>query len=143
MANQNFILQDEVTITRVLNTVQHLVVENKKQTSVIRLFAEQQDWAVVFAWLIDNHVISFKQRPPFHKFCNWVRQHPEWRCLPSNDKVIARAYEDWRTEPKHARIRTYLYDAISKLYSGQVQSFGPISNDFTTQSCPQNTPTLS
>lgn len=132
-ATENLILQDEVTIRRVLSTIQHLAVVNKNRTSVVRLFAEEQDWAVVFAWLIDNHVITFKKRPPFGKFCNWLHQHPDWRYLPSNDKVIARAYVAWREETQHPRIPTYLYDTLSKLYSGQVERFEPISDDLKTR----------
>lgn len=133
MKKNYFILHDEEQIEQVVAYVQHLCVKNSKQAWVLRLFAEEQDWAVVFAWLIDNHVITFKTRPPYRKFYDWIRLHQQWRCLPTNEKSITRTYENWCIEQRHPRIRMYLYDTLTKLFSGQVEHFSRLPIDFKTR----------
>lgn len=150
MAKKNFILHDEEKLEKILTNIQkHWFWKDTRDGYRICLLVEEQDWAVVLTWLIDNNVIKApKQRPPIAKFIKWLQQHPDWKYIPSC-KELSRILLAWDKQPHYYRTKL-LYDTISKLFFGEPESISrqpePISRqeeDFETLLTLLRTPKLS
>ena len=124
MKEKNFILQDEEKLVKVLTNIQERWVDRFTQNGyTFSLLCEEQDWAVVLTWLIDNHVIKTpKQRPPIAKFIEWLQLHPDWNFIPT-PKELSRILLAWDKQPHYRRTKL-LYDTLTKLFFGEQE---PIS----------------
>lgn len=116
MTNKKLFLHSEVQIEQVLTEIQQYRVVNKKSNLSVKLLTVDYDWAVVLAWLMDNHVLKVNKRIPFKRFLNWLNSHHNWKYLPENEKSIARAFQIYESEPQHSQLNQLLYETISKLY---------------------------
>ena len=143
MKEKIFILQDEEKLVKVLTDIQtRWFFKDTRDDYVRLLITEEWDWAVVYAWLVDNHIICEpKKRQPFAKFVEWLQLHPDWKHIPS-PKDLSRALFAWNMLERYRR-NEILYDTITKLFSRQTEHVSGQESVFKTPSCPQNEPILS
>lgn len=151
MEKKNFILHDEEKLVKVLTGIQtRWFFKDTRDDYVRLLITEEWDWAVVYAWLIDNHVIKApKQRPPIAQFVEWLQLYPDWKYIPT-PKDLSRAIFAWNTLERYRR-NELLYNTITKLFYGEPEAvsrqteqisrkdddFETLLNLLRTPSCPQ------